>query len=112
MIEETKEDPDQPRSVRFDPDGDGFYISDDDAIKIHNRIQVLYFIRKTLAPAKNPSLEQMYSEIPDLSKTSDTDDIRLIRHLDKLGFTSLDQLPVSDTYAEKRSLQVCDVIYQ
>jgi len=24
--------------VRFDPDGDGFYISDEDAIKIHNRI--------------------------------------------------------------------------
>lgn len=64
MEEEKEEYPDEVIWVKFDPDGDGFYISDQDAIRIHNRIQMLGYIRKTLIKSK-PSFEKLYLEIEE-----------------------------------------------
>lgn len=107
--EEIKYDADSLKEVSFDPDGDGFYISDEEARTLHYRILIFQYIRRDL---KDENFDDIHERIPSLNQSSiegyvpESMDGELIKHGFET-FTSGD-ITLTSEQVEERLRFICE----
>jgi hypothetical protein len=107
--EEKFEDPvEESTKVWFDPDGDGFYISDEDAVWIHFRIRILYYIWRVLV--QDNSFASLYNSSLTSATWTKEQDLDLVAALGGKGFAAFPKDGISAEDAEERARDICDLI--